>query len=316
LNLSLGATFDFAKVRTGELLDTNKHDQIEYYENFIRDFNYLYPFARIRLNYQNRYFLSAGLTYQMDLLYPQKNPSTFSVNTRFDYFFDRTKSSDGLFAEVNFSNVLPRPFQEFYISNSFQWDTSFNNVQTLNLAVGVRWKGFLLKGEFTIFDNYIYLTPTKFAQANTTFSLFKTTLEKTFKFWNILAFDTRLVYQLRPTEIYMQLPEFSTRSALYFDFMLLGATPVQIGVEGYYNTPYLSRFYNPALASFYGQGEIETGGFAFIDVFLNLRIKRANLFFKMSNLGAGFWGYNYMMTHGYPVAGRTLAFGVLWRFYD
>jgi len=58
------------------------------------------------------------------------------------------------------------------------------------------------------------------------------------------------------------------------------------------------------------------GGFAFVDAFLNLRIKRANLFFKMSNIGAGLLGYNYMMTNGYPVAERTFAFGVLWRFYD
>jgi len=316
LNLSFGAIMDFAKVRTGEQLDTNKSNPIEYYENYNRDFNYLYPFARLRLNYQNRYFLSAGLTYQMDLYYPHKNPSTFSANTRFDYFFNSTTSNKSAFAEVNFSNVLPRPFQEFYIGNSFQWDVTFKNQQTLNFAVGANWKGFYVKSEIATFSNYIHLTPTRFEQADQSFSVFKTSLEKTFRFLSILALDTRLVYQHNSSETIMQFPTFSTRSALYFDFSLLGTTPVQVGFEAFYNTPFYARFYNPALGTFYDQQEFQMGGFAFVDAFLNLRIKRANLFFKFNNIGAGLLGYNYMMTNGYPVAEQTFAFGVLWRFYD
>ena len=319
INLSFGATIDFAKVRTGDMVyDTNKSNPVEYYEKFNKEnINYLYPFANLRLNYQNRYFLSAGAMYQVDLFYPHRNPSTFSANAGLDYVFDQTVSSDKFFAEVNFSNVLPRPFQEFYIGNSFRWeDTDFENTQTLNLAVGAQWKGFRLKAEHTSFYNYIYLTPTRFEQTSTSFSVVKTTLEKTFRFWKILAFDTRLVYQQNTSETILQLPKFATRSALYFDFNLVGTTPTQIGFEGYYNTPYYSRFYNPALGMFYDQQELETGGFVFVDAFLNMRVKRANLFFKYSNVGADWLGYNYMMTNGYPLAVRAFAFGVLWRFYD
>jgi hypothetical protein len=222
--------------------------------------------------------------------------------------------------------VLPRPFYDFYVSNSFQWDTNFNNVKTLNIAFGTGWEGFILKFENTVFHNHIYLTradfsnllvhPTFVEQAEKPFAIFKTTLEKTFKFWKILALDTRLVYQRNTSKNLLQFPSFSTRSALYFDFNLLGETPVQIGFEAYYNTPYYSRFYNPALGMFYNQNEFEMGGFVFADAFLNLRVKRANLFFKFSNLGADYLGYNYMMTNGYPISAQTFEFGVLWRFYD
>jgi hypothetical protein len=322
--LSVGVTIDLAKVRTGDrVLDTTKSNPIDYYENFNRDFNYVYPFAKLRLNYQDRYFLTAGTTYQMDFYNTHLGTS---ANLRLDYFFESLKSNDGAFFEANFSDVLPRPFQEFYIGNSFRWDNTFQNTQTLNFAIGARWKGFRLRTELSTIDNFVYLTrtdftnpakhPTFFAQADKSFSVFKTTLEKTFRFWKILALDTRLVYQQSSVEMIMQFPKFSTRSALYFDFDLLGTTPVQIGVEGYYNTPYHSRFYNPALGSFYNQNQLEIGGFAFVDAFLNLRVKRANVFFKMSNLGADFLGYNYMMTNGYPIPARAFAFGVLWRFYD
>jgi hypothetical protein len=70
------------------------------------------------------------------------------------------------------------------------------------------------------------------------------------------------------------------------------------------------------LGSFYGQGAVETGGFAYIDAFLNLRVQRANLFLKFTNVGANWLGYDYMMTYGYPVVERAIKFGVLWRFYD
>jgi hypothetical protein len=302
LNLSVGAISDLAKVQTDRF--------------FGDDYSYLYPFAKLRLNYQNRYFLTAGATFQMDLYSSENKPLAASANVGLNYGFDKMKPNETVFAEVNFSDVQPRSFQEFYIGNSYRWDNSFENTQTLNLAVGARWKGFLLKSEITTFQNYIYLTSTHFEQAETSFSVFKTTLEKTFKFLSILAFDTRLVYQQCPADAPMQLPKFSTRSALYFDFDLLQTTPVQVGVEAYYNTPYYSRFYNPALGSFYNQKQLETGGFAYVDVFLNLRVQRANLFLKFTNAGAGFLGYNYMMTNGYPVVERALKFGVLWRFYD
>ncbi|MCL2414693.1 MAG: putative porin [Bacteroidales bacterium] len=318
INLSFGATMDLARVRTGYIaFDTTEADTVQYFRDFNREFSYLYPFARLRLNFQNRYFLSAGIKYQTRLATRDLRTFTgISANARFDYFFNRMRSDDGFFAEANFTDVLPRPFQQFYTSNSFQWDNSFKNPQTLHFAAGARWRGFRLRSEIATFNNFIYLTPTNFAQTNETFSIFKTSLERTFRFWRILALDTRLVYQHNTSNTIMQFPAFSTRSALYLDFVLLGTTPMQVGFEAFYNTPFHSRFFNPALGMFYDQQQLQTGGFTFADAFLNLRIARANVFFKMSNLGGNLWGHNYVMTNGYPLPYRTFSFGVLWRFYD
>ena len=305
LNLSIGVTSDLAQVRTDSI--------------FWRNFNYLYPFAKLRLNYHNQYFLTAGATFQTN---SSNERLGTSFNLGLDYMFDRTNPTEGAFVKFNFSDAQPRPFQNFYISNSFWWDNFFKNTQTLNLAVGARWRGFSLRADHTAFYNYIGLTSTGFVQNGSddgAFSVFKTTLEKTFKFWSILAFDTRLVYQqvlASNAKVVMNLPTFSTRNALYFDFDLLQTTPTQIGVDLYYNTPYYSNFYNPALGSFYNQNEFQIGGFPFVDVFLNLRVQRANLFLRYTNIWTGIFGHNHAMTNGYPVPGGTIRFGVLWRFYD
>jgi len=318
LNLSFGATIDFARIRTDIPPDTVVSDDfgITHRRDFNRNFSYLYPFARARLNFRNQYFLSGGVMYQMDLNDRNNSLSAFSADARLDYFFNRNLSNDGLFAEANFSRTLPRPFQQFHASNHFNWDTVFRNPETLRLAVGGRWRGFQLSAEFATFYNFIYLTPTQFAQSREPFSIFKTSLEKTFRFWRILAFDTRLVFQHNTSETVMQIPQFVSRNALYFDFMLLGITPTQVGFEAFYNTRFHSRFFNPALGMFYDQQQLQTGGFAFVDAFLHLRIARANVFFKLNNIGANLWGYNYMTTNGFPIPYRTFSFGVLWRFYD
>jgi len=318
LNLSFGATIDFARIRTDIPPDTVRADGLEvtHRRDFNRNFSYLYPFARARLNFRNQYFLSGGVMYQMDLNDRNNSLSAFSADARLDYFFNRNLSNDGLFAEANFSRTLPRPFQQFHASNHFNWDTVFNNPETLRLAVGGRWRGFQLSAKFATFYNFIYLTPTQFAQSREPFSIFKTSLEKTFRFWRILAFDTRLVFQHNTSETVMQIPQFVSRNALYFDFMLLGITPTQVGFEAFHNTRFHSRFFNPALGMFYDQQQLQTGGFAFVDAFLHLRIARANVFFKLNNIGANLWGYNYMTTNGFPIPYRTFSFGVLWRFYD
>ncbi len=302
INLSAGVITDLAKVRIDSV--------------YAKNYNYVYPFAKLRLNFRNQYFLSAGATLLSD-----SRGSDFSANGELYYVFNDSIPNEGVFAEMQYSDVRPRPFQEYYISNSYEWDNSLKNMQTLNFAFGARWKGFQLRGDFSTFFNYTYLSlinpnsDFEFKQSDEVFSVLKVSLEKTFK-WRFLAFDTRLVYQLRPTGELMQFPTFSTRSAFYFDFVLLQTTPMQVGFEAYYNTPYLSRFYQPALGSFYGQGNVETGGFAYVDAFLNLRVQRANLFVKLTNAGAGWLGDNYMMTYGYPLLGRAVKFGVLWRFYD
>jgi hypothetical protein len=125
-----------------------------------------------------------------------------------------------------------------------------------------------------------------------------------------------VVLQKAWNENYLHLPLLLTKNALYFDFILVKHTPTQIGVEMTYNTTYYADYYNPALQSFYLQNDFKTGNFFYVNAFINLKIKRANLFLKGENLLGRGVQRNYMQTPGYPTYAFGFRFGILWRFYD
>jgi hypothetical protein len=84
-----------------------------------------------------------------------------------------------------------------------------------------------------------------------------------------------------------------------------------------YNTKYYADFYNPALQSFYLQNEFKTGNFFNVNAFIDLRVKRANVFLKVENLlGSWLQKNNYWYTAGYPTYSLWFKIGILWRFYD
>ena len=64
------------------------------------------------------------------------------------------------------------------------------------------------------------------------------------------------------------------------------------------------------------QDEVKTGNFVMLNVFLNFKVKRANLFVKGVNIAQGLFGYNYIQTPHYPLWDRCVRFGVSWRFFD
>ena len=75
--------------------------------------------------------------------------------------------------------------------------------------------------------------------------------------------------------------------------------------------------YMPSIMQFYNQRERKTGNYPKLDVFLNLRIKRADIFVKYEHI-------NYLLkNHGdffsaadYPINPGMLKFGIKWDFFD
>ena len=51
-----------------------------------------------------------------------------------------------------------------------------------------------------------------------------------------------------------------------------------IGFDLYYNTSYYANAYMPSLAVFYQQKEKMLGNHPYVDVFLNVRLKRGQVF--------------------------------------
>jgi hypothetical protein len=90
----------------------------------------------------------------------------------------------------------------------------------------------------------------------------------------------------------------------------------QLGIDTRYNTSFYADAYQPGTARFYLQSEQEIGNYPFIDLHVNLKLKRTRFYFKLMNAASGLVGDNYYAAPDYPYYRRTFRIGVAWSFYE
>jgi hypothetical protein len=88
------------------------------------------------------------------------------------------------------------------------------------------------------------------------------------------------------------------------------------GFSIYYFTEYYADAYMPALRSFYLQHDKKVGNYPYLDVYLGLKVKRANIYLQYTNILGLTGDYRYFTTPHYPMRDARLNFGVNWRFYE
>jgi len=106
------------------------------------------------------------------------------------------------------------------------------------------------------------------------------------------------------------------QSYMFTTPMFKKALLAQIGIDLLYNTPYFADSYNPALGAFVLQNEYKAGNYLDAAVFINLKVQRMRIFFKLSNFLSGLIGYNYFTVPHYPMQDRLFRLGISWRFHD
>lgn len=203
-------------------------------------------------------------------------------------------------------------------SSYHRWDNDFAKQQQLSLKLGYERSRLSTWVQWTSLKNFLYWdvfsNPQQYKDpAISVVSLF---VKKTFVFGKF-AIDNRAIMQYSTNANILHLPLFTaTQSYLVTFAMFKKALGVQTGIDLWYNTPYYADAWNPDTRQFHLQYEKKTGNYLYIDVFLNLKIKRAILFLKLDHANAGLFGYNYYSTPHYPAADRAFKFGVSWLFHD
>ncbi len=202
-------------------------------------------------------------------------------------------------------------------SNYFRWDTSFSNQIIQQADFSLRYRNLVGKVEYQFISDYVYLNQEAHpAQYKGSINLirFDLTDEYRYKAW---GFDARLVYTMNSNKDLIRVPDFLARVSVYPTWSLFkNAAVLQPGVDLTYNTAYYASAYMPALRMFYLQDEKKIGNYPYIDVFVNLMVKRFRIFVKYQHLN-GLWSKNryYMVPH-YPSQGQSFKWGLSWSFYD
>ena len=231
------------------------------------------------------------------------------------------KDKKGRTGDINFSFLTTSQQAGYYFthfnSNYFRWDTSFSN-QIIQLAdFSLRYRNLTGKVEYQFISDYVYLDREAHpAQHKGSINLIRASLSDEFR-WKVWGIDAQLVYTMNSNKELIRLPDFMARVSVYPTLSLFkNAAVLQPGVDVFYNTAYYASAYMPALRMFYLQDEKKIGNYAYIDVFINLMIKRFRIFVKYQHLNSLWSESRYYMVPHYPLQAATFKFGMSWSFYD
>ncbi len=241
----------------------------------------------------------------------------YSLDGSFYQFFG--KQNHKIYLNVSKGAMHPDYYFNDYYTDYFKikWDNSFGQQDYFKGEFGVILKGFDLNASYTRLTNYVYLNqkilPQQYKDALTVLDG-HISKELIIKHWITTIYLA--AQQITPDSI-LQLPAFIGKLSLCYDVKLFNnALHTQIGVSGTYHSEWYQDAYMPALRAFYRQNIYKSGNYPYMDVFVNLNIKRARIFVKYEHFNAGLMGYNYMMVPDYPQADAAFKFGISWLFFD
>ena len=238
-------------------------------------------------------------------------------------FTDQTESSNRFIIKAINELKAPDFLLTHYASNNFIWTRNFRKtgINYFSTTLDISSKKFELKGDYYLFRDFIFFNEEAIPeQYPDNLSVLVLSMTKQFDFWKITSLN-RLAYQAVNKSTVLSLPALILNSSTYlkhmFNFKATGGKLLtMIGFDLKYNTKYYASAYMPPLSTFYQQNEKKLGNYPYIDVFLNIQLKRFRLFLKYYHVNSGWINSNYFTVLHYPMNRRYLEFGLSWIFYN
>jgi hypothetical protein len=247
----------------------------------------------------------------------------FQVKGAITKRFDFRKGGATLAVTGSISNSQPSFWYSHWGSNHFVWDNNLEKEFRTDVGSSFSFpaRNFEVDFRYAIIDNYTYFgeeaIPTQYAKPLSITSL---TVSKRMALWKF-HFDNDLLLQVSGAPEAVDLPLVAVRSTFYFQHLFRfkstgGRLNTQIGAEVTYYTKYFPYAYMPSTNLFYAQSEHTAGNYPFIDVFVDLNLKRARIFIMYDHINQGMMGYNYYHVPFYPLNISMLRYGLAWTFYN
>ncbi|MFK7749920.1 MAG: putative porin [Kordia sp.] len=266
----------------------------------------------------------AGIQLKADLL------ANVSGELGGNYFAGRAryKFNDDINAEASIVINSKAPNFNFIINQSdyinYNWRNDLKNerTQSINFKLNSeKWGN--VDVSFTSLDNYTYfsglitgeqITP---QQSTDAITYLKVKVGKEFRYGKFALNNTVMYQQVTQTGDVFNVPELVTRNTLYYtDKWFKKALFIQTGVTFSYFTEYFGNAYSPLLGEFYSQNQQKIGGFPRFDVFINAKVRRTRIYFKLEHLNSSFTGYDFFAAPNQPYRDFVVRFGLVWNFFS
>lgn len=220
-------------------------------------------------------------------------------------------------------NRQPAFWYEHWGSNHFKWNNSFDREFRIDVGTTFSYPARKTKVKFNyaVINNYtdfgLTATPSQYSDGLSVTALM---LSKELRAWKFHLANDVLFQKSSNTDV-LDLPLVTLRSAAYFEHLFKfsstgGRLNTQLGADVTYNTLYHAYSYMPSTGRFYRQDKVSTGNYPFVNLFLNIKIKRTTIFLMFDHANFGFMGNNYDMVPSYLMNIRMFRYGLCWTFYD
>lgn len=248
----------------------------------------------------------------------------FQVNGNLDLNFRLGKDTVNFLAKGYIKNTLPSFYMRHYHSNHYTWDNNGMKKEFRTRIEGQlnvkRWGTNLRAGVENI-KNYTYFNQQAMPeQCGDNIQVISAILKQDFKL-GIFHLDNEVAWQKSSNETVLPLPQLSLYHNLYLLTKIAKKVlTVQLGAELAYFTKYYAPAYAPGIQQFHLQptdDQVEIGGYPFVNVYVNMHLKRTRIYVMASNLMQGMGNRAGFTVPHYPVNPRQwFRFGISWNFYD
>lgn len=226
-------------------------------------------------------------------------------------------------ARGELSSQSPHWWQNRWGSNNFIWENDFSKQVSLVIGgdLGMPALNLLLSADYALLTDHIWYDNNALpGQYDGLISVLSVRAENELKFWKF-RFRNRLLAQSTSHSDIIPLPLLTVKSSLrlYHEFRFKstgGRLETSIGAEVLWHSLYYAPAYMPATGLFHTQDHTQAGNYPYLNVFLNLKLKRTRGFIAFDHINHGLSGYDYFMVPGYPQPVRTFRYGIAWTFYN
>lgn len=230
------------------------------------------------------------------------------IQTRFKLLGD----SVSITAFGRFSNESAPYLMNNYVSNYFIWKNDFSKTRRLRFGgeLTVPHTGTRISVGVENVQNLIYFNEQSLpTQHGGSIQVLSATLNQNLHF-RALHWDNRLRYQTSSEKSVLALPTLSLYSNLYLQFVIARVLHVQFGIDCDYYTKYYAPTFQPATMGFVNQRTSKVGGYPFMNLYANMKLKKARFYVMMSHINQGMTGKNYFSMPLYPMNPRMFQMGV------
>lgn len=211
-----------------------------------------------------------------------------------------------------FANEATPYLMNNYVSNYFIWKNDFGKTRRFRVGGELSFPltdTYLNVGVENV-QNAIYFGPdSRPVQNGGSVQMISASLRQNFHV-GILNWNNRVTFQTTTNDAVVPLPRLSIYSNLFIRFRVAKVLHVDLGVDCDYYTRYYAPGFQPATMGFYNQRDVKVGNYPFMNVYANMKLKRARFYVMMSHVNQGMMGDNYFALPHYPMNPRRFQMGV------